>query len=97
MRRNLCIRRTELPITMHLSSQWQQVLIAMLDIALVAIIIYELLSLIRGTRAAYMLIGVAAVGLAFYLAGLSDLHTLNWVLTTLLPYAVFALIVVFAG
>jgi len=82
---------------MHLSPHWQQILIAILDIALVAIIIYELLSLIRGTRAAYMLIGVAAVGLAFYLSGLSDLRTLNWVLTTLLPYAVFALIVVFAG
>jgi len=82
---------------MHLSAQWQHLAVAIVDIALVAIIIYELLSLIRGTRAAYMLIGVAAVGLAFYLSGLSDLHTLNWLLTTLLPYAVFALIVVFAG
>ena len=38
--------------------------IAILDIALVAIIIYQLLMLIRGTRAAPMLVGVAALALA---------------------------------
>jgi diadenylate cyclase len=67
------------------------------DIVLVAIIIYELLSLIRGTRAAYMLVGVAALTLAFYLSRIGDLSTLNWLLSTLLPYGVFALIVVFQG
>lgn len=69
--------------------------IAILDIALVAIIIYQLLMLIRGTRAAPMLVGVAALALAFYLARIGDLPTLNWLLSTLLPYVVFALIVVF--
>jgi diadenylate cyclase len=42
-----------------------------------------------------MLIGVAALGLAFYFARLGELRTLNWLLSTLLPYGVFALIVVF--
>jgi diadenylate cyclase len=42
-----------------------------------------------------MLIGVGALGLAFYLARFGELRTLNWLLSTLLPYAVFALIVVF--
>jgi len=69
--------------------------IAILDIALVAIIIYQLLMLIRGTRAAPMLVGVAALAMAFYLARIGDLPTLNWLLSTLLPYVVFALIVVF--
>src|SRR5689334_21746267 len=43
-----------------------------------------------------MLIGVAAVALAFYFARIGELVTLNWLTSKLLPYAVFALIVVFA-
>jgi len=70
-------------------------LISVLDIVLVAILIYQFLSLVRGTRAAPMLVGVAALGLAFYFARLGELRTLNWLLSTLLPYVVFALIVVF--
>lgn len=66
-----------------------------MDILLVAIIIYQLLVLIRGTRAAPMLVGVAVIALAFYFARIGELTTLNWLLTTLLPYMVFALIVVF--
>jgi diadenylate cyclase len=70
-------------------------LISILDIVLVAVIIYEFLALIKGTRAALMLVGVAALGLAFYLSRLGELTTLNWMISTLLPYAVFALIVIF--
>lgn len=70
-------------------------LISVIDIFLVAVIIYELLALIQGTRAAYMLVGVAAVVLAFYFARLGELTTLNWLISTMLPYAVFALVVVF--
>ena len=69
--------------------------ISILDIVLVAILIYQFLVLVRGTRAAPMLVGVATLGLAFYFARLGDLRTLNWLLSTLLPYVVFALIVVF--
>ena len=71
--------------------------ISVVDILLVAVIIYELLALIKGTRAAYMLVGVAALALAFYFSRVGELATLNWLLSTLLPYAVFALIVIFAG
>ena len=83
---------------MQLAAAWPHVsVISVIDILLVAIIIYELLALIKGTRAALMLIGVAALGLAFYLSRLGNLATLNWVMSTLLPYTVFALIVVFAA
>jgi len=71
--------------------------ISVIDILLVAVIIYELLALIKGTRAAYMLVGVAGLALAFYFSRAGELATLNWLLSTLLPYAVFALIVIFAG
>jgi len=79
-----------------LSQVWSHIsIISILDIVLVAILIYQFLSLVRGTRAAPMLVGVATLGLAFYLARLGELRTLNWLLSTLLPYVVFALIVVF--
>jgi diadenylate cyclase len=69
--------------------------ISIVDIVLVAILIYQFLVLVRGTRAAPMLLGVATLALAFYFARLGQLRTLNWLLSTLLPYIVFALIVVF--
>jgi diadenylate cyclase len=72
-------------------------LIAVIDVLLVAIIIYELLALIKGTRAAYMLVGVAVLGLALYFSSVGELATLNWLLSALLPYTVFALIVIFSA
>lgn len=81
----------------HFSSAWPHLsLTAVLDILLVALVIYEFLALIKGTRAALMLVGVAAVGFAFYFSRLGELATLNWLISTFLPYGVFALIVVFA-
>ena len=78
------------------SALWSHVsVVSILDIVLVAIIIYEFLALIKGTRAALMLVGVAALALAFYFSRLGELATLNWMISTLLPYAVFALIVIF--
>lgn len=70
--------------------------IAVIDILLVAVIIYEFLALIRGTRAALILVGVSVVVLAFYFSRIGQLVTLNWLITRVLPYAVFALIVIFA-
>ena len=71
--------------------------ISIIDILLVAIIIYEFLALIKGTRASLMVVGVVGLGLAFYLSQLGNLAALNWLISTLLPYTVFALIVVFAA
>jgi diadenylate cyclase len=74
---------------------WPQLFLKLLDIVLVAFLIYQFLKLVRGTRAAPMLVGVATLGLVFYFVRLGELPTLNWLLSTLLPYVVFALIVVF--
>jgi len=79
----------------QLLAPWLRVSFTVLDILLVALIIYEVLVMIRGTRAAPMLAGLAAVAAAFYLARIGELVTLNWLVSHLLPYVVFALIVVF--
>jgi len=80
---------------MQMMAPWLRVSFTVLDILLVALIIYEVLVMIRGTRAAPMLAGLAAVAAAFYLARIGELVTLNWLVSHLLPYVVFALIVVF--
>ena len=71
--------------------------LALIDIIIVAVIIYQFLVLVKGTRAYQMMVGVFVLAVAFYLARLGDLHTVNWLVSTLLPYAIFALIVVFAA
>jgi diadenylate cyclase len=65
------------------------------DILLVAIILYQFFVLVRGTRASQMLLGVAVVVLGVYLARNGRLVALNWLIEHLLPYAIFALIVIF--
>ena len=62
---------------------WLRVSFTVLDILLVALIIYEVLVMIRGTRAAPMLAGLAAVAAAFYLARIGELVTLNWLVSQL--------------
>jgi diadenylate cyclase len=68
---------------------------SILDILLVAFLIYQFLLLVRGTRAVPMLTGVGALVIAFYIAHLSNLRTLDWLVGTILPYSIFALIVIF--
>ena len=67
----------------------------LLDIAIVSFLIYELLLLIRGTRAVQMaLSGGFLIGL-FFLSRWLELETVNWVIRNLAAYVVFAIIVLF--
>src|SRR5512145_3196068 len=66
-----------------------------LDIAIVSIMVYELLLLIRGTRAVQMaLSGGFLIGL-YFLSRRLGLETVNWVIRNLAGYVVFAIIVLF--
>jgi len=68
---------------------------AALDILIIAVFIYFLLKLLRGTRAVQMLVGIALL-FAFYRgAQWARLEMVEWLLTTLLPYIAIALIILF--
>jgi diadenylate cyclase len=67
----------------------------LLDIAVVAILVYEALKLIRGTRAAQMAIGSFLVIVLFFVSGLLPLQTVNWLIRNMLVYVAFAAIVIF--
>jgi diadenylate cyclase len=67
----------------------------LLDILVLSVAIYELLSLLRGTRAVQMAAGsIMLVGL-FFLSRWAPLTTVNWLLRNLFGYVVFAAIVIF--
>ena len=65
------------------------------DILIVAFIIYELLQFIRGTHAVQMAIGACVLVALYFVSKWLNLETVNWLLRTFLPYVVFGIIVVF--
>ncbi|HEY8019569.1 MAG TPA: diadenylate cyclase CdaA [Thermoanaerobaculia bacterium] len=65
------------------------------DVLAVAIVVYYLLLLIRGTRAVQMLLGLLFVGVVYYLAQFLDLPTLTTLIESLLIVLPFAVIVLF--
>jgi diadenylate cyclase len=67
----------------------------LLDLAIVSILIYEFLKLIRGTRAVQMAVGSLLILALFYLSRLAPLQTLNWLIRNMLVYVAFAAIVIF--
>lgn len=69
---------------------------AVVDILIIAVILYYILNLLRGTRAVQMVVTLVLVVLAFYGARWARLEMVEWLLNTLLPYFVIALIVLFS-
>src|SRR5947209_11302728 len=66
-----------------------------LDILVVSILIYEVLKLIRGTRAVQMALGGGLLVALFYGSRWGHLETVNWLIRNLVGYLVFAVIVLF--
>ena len=66
-----------------------------LDILVLWFLIYEVLKLIRGTRAVQMAVGAGVVVALFYGSQWGHLETVNWLVRNLVGYIVFAVIVLF--
>src|SRR5438093_11353448 len=69
--------------------------IGALDILIVAFLIYQVLVFIKGTRAVQMAVGLGLIIVFFYFSRWAQLETVSWMLTNILPYFVFAIIVIF--
>jgi diadenylate cyclase len=67
----------------------------LLDVTIVSVVVYEVLKLIRGTRAVQMGLGAGLLLLLFYVSRLGHLETVNWLIRNMVGYVVFALIVLF--
>jgi diadenylate cyclase len=65
------------------------------DILVLWVIIYEVLKLIRGTRAVQMALGAGMIAVVLYGSRWGRLDTVNWLIRNVLGYLVFAVIVLF--
>lgn len=70
-------------------------LVAVLDVLVVAYLIYRVLLLIRGTRAQQVLVGLGLVTVAFFAARFMGLRTLSWILDNFISSILLIVIVVF--
>ena len=83
---------SRLPALAHLNFTWRDAL----DIAIVALITYGLLRLIRGTRAVQMVLGLFAIFAVYAVAALFKRAALSRVLRGLMFYVPVAIIVLFS-
>jgi len=67
----------------------------LVDILVVSVLIYEVLKLIRGTRAVQMALGGVVLAGLLYGSRWGHLETLNWLVRNMAGYIVFAVIVLF--
>ncbi|HTS66145.1 MAG TPA: diadenylate cyclase CdaA [Candidatus Acidoferrales bacterium] len=70
-------------------------LAAIVDILLVAFVVYEILMVVRGTRAGHVLIGMLAMLSIYAVATWAGLEALRSVLSFIVPYIGLAVIVLF--
>lgn len=68
---------------------------AAVDIVIVAALIYQFLIIIRGRRAAHVLMGLCVLALIYVVSAWARLELLRTILATLAPYTPIALIVMF--
>src|SRR5512141_1108338 len=71
--------------------RWQD----LVDIILVSIIIYRLLLIIKGTKAAHMLIGLGLLLMASLLSRYFELYTVDWMIQSFWSQIVIAIIILF--
>jgi uncharacterized protein (TIGR00159 family) len=70
-------------------------LLDLLDILLVAFIIYRIILLIKGTRAVQMLVGLAVILIVYVGSQVGGLYTLHWLLENFLSSIILVIIVIF--
>ena len=78
-------------LTLVKASGWRDIL----DILLVAYIIYTLITLVRRTRAAQLLRGIIVLFLAYFLSRELELKTMKFLIEKVLSFGLIALVVVF--
>jgi len=70
-------------------------LIDVLDIVIVAYLVYNILGFIQETRAQQLVRGLVVLGIVFFLSDFLKLYLLNWLLRNFVTMGLFALIVLF--
>ncbi len=66
-----------------------------LDVFVVAVAVYYFMMAIRGTRAVQLVKGIFIIVAIYMISGLLNMHTLNYILNTVVQVAMFGVIVIF--
>ncbi len=75
-----------------LSFNWRDAL----DILVVTVVIYNIIMLVRGTRALQMMLGLALVLGVYVFSRYTELHTLHWMLDNFLQSVIILIVILFA-
>lgn len=65
------------------------------DVLIISFVIYRIIDLIRGTRAASMLVGLLVVFLTYLASQVFELYALNWILDNFLSSVFLVIVVLF--
>jgi len=71
--------------------RWQDIV----DIILVSLILYRILLIIKGTRAAKMLLGLGVLVVVSFFSKFLELHTLDWMISSFWGQVVIVVIILF--
>jgi diadenylate cyclase len=78
-------------VTLFSSLRWQD----FLDIILVALLIYQLLLLVRGTRAMHLLVGLSLVLVLMFISQTLELWTSYWLINSFVSSIILILVILF--
>src|SRR5438045_6669919 len=80
----------------QINLSWPRLSVAgVLDIVVVAFVIYQLLMIVRGTRAGHVLVGILTLVLAYVVSVWAGLEALHSLLNFIVPYTAIAVIILF--
>lgn len=65
------------------------------DVLLVAFLCYQIMSMLKGTRAVQVIIGMIVIFIAYALSGYLELNTLNWIISKFYSSIIVVVIVLF--
>jgi diadenylate cyclase len=80
----------------QINLSWPRLTVAsVIDILVVAFVVYQLLMIVRGTRAGHVLAGILTLALAYVISVWAGLEALRALLNFIVPYTALAIIVLF--
>ncbi|MCB1154588.1 diadenylate cyclase CdaA [bacterium] len=66
------------------------------DVFCVTVVIYNIIMLVRRTRAVQMMLGLGLIFVVYVVSEVASLHTLHWMLDTFLQSAIILVVILFA-
>ena len=81
--------------TLAVGINWREALIAAADVVIIFYILYRALKLVRGTRAAQAMVGLALITGLYFLAKRLDLVAVSWLFENLINYFIIFFVVLF--